>query len=559
MSTSKPTTPIELPAWQALQAHRAAQQATGQSLRQYFASDPQRFEIFSRRHEGLLVDFSKQSITQETLSLLLELAEQAQISQGISRMFTGEILNNTEQRSVLHVALRDANADLLLSEQAKQAAKDSAAVLQQLYLFAEKVRSGSWRGYTDKPIRHIVNIGIGGSDLGPRLVCKALQPFGDPTLSLNFMSSVDGSHVHPILSDCDPETTLFIVASKTFTTQETMANAVTAREWLLAALGNEAAVAKHFVAVSTNQRGVQAFGIDPANMFEFWDWVGGRYSMWSAIGLAAIIFLGKERFRELLAGAHAMDQHFRDTPFIDNLPVLMALISVWNHNFLGADSHAMLVYDDYLRALPGYLQQLEMESNGKSVTRQGEPVAWTTGPIVWGGQGNNGQHAFYQLLHQGTRQVSADFIAPVEPTDPLGEHHAILLANCLAQSEALMKGKTEQEARVELSVQGLSDDQLERLLPYKTFVGNRPSTTILYQRLTPPTLGALLALYEHKVYVQGLLWDINSFDQWGVELGKQLAKAILPQLQGRQALAEHDSSTLGLLNFCRGDPHRGEQ
>jgi glucose-6-phosphate isomerase len=397
----------------------------------------------------------------------------------------------------------------------------------------------------------VVNIGIGGSDLGPKMICEALEPFGDPTLRMHFVSNVDGAHISHVLAECDPESTLFIVASKTFTTQETMTNAHTARAWLIKELGDEAAVARHFVAVSTNVEGVRKFGIDTANMFEFWDWVGGRYSLWSAIGLPIVVYLGMEHFIELLEGAHEMDEHFRSAPLEENLPAILGLLGVWYIDFFGADSHVMLIYDDYLRSLPDYLQQLDMESNGKTIDRAGQPVRVNTGPILWGSLGNNGQHAFYQLLHQGTHLVPADFLAPAHSPNPVGDHHPILLANCLAQAEALMVGKTEAQARAELERQGLSGDALEQLLPYKVFPGNRPSTSLFYRRLNPRTLGSLIALYEHKVFVQGVIWNINSFDQWGVELGKQLANAILPELKGERPAGGHDASTLGLIHFCR--------
>ena len=546
--------PIELPVWGQLQEHADA--TATEHLRDLFAADPDRFRRFSRRFEELLLDFSKNRIRQETFDLLLELARQAQVPQGIKALFGGAKLNVSEQRAVLHTALRQRQAQRRTQAQAvmldgKDVMPIIQQVLEQIRLFAGKVRNQTWLGYTGKPVRTIVNIGIGGSDLGPRLVCQALKPYGDSTLTMHFMSSVDGSHIHPILTSCDPETTLFIVASKTFTTPETMSNANTARDWLLTALGSDTAVARHFVAVSANRRAVEAFGIEDSHLFEFWDWVGGRYSLWSAIGLPIAIYIGFERFIELLRGAQAMDEHFQTAPLQDNLPVLLALMGVWNSNFQGAETHAVLVYDDYLRSLPSYLQQLEMESNGKTVSRDGKPVSWNTAPVIWGGLGNNGQHAYYQLLHQGMRRFSADFLAPVETPDPLGQHHAILMANCLAQSAALMRGKTEQEARAELAAEGLEDEVLERVLPFRVFAGDRPSNTILYRRLTPHTLGSLLALYEHKVFVQGLIWNINSFDQWGVELGKQLAKTLLPEVQGRKPISAHDASTQGLLAFCR--------
>jgi len=548
--------PTELQAWQELREHAdaLAEAQTGAQLRDWFEADPERFQRFSRRFDGLLLDFSKNRIQPQTLEMLLELAHQAQVPEGIAALFEGAIVNTSEQRPALHTALRNradrslefepGNTKLKVMPQVNQ-------VLEQMRLFAGKIRNQTWLGYTGKPIRTIVNIGIGGSDMGPRLVCQALKPFGDPTLTVHFMSSVDGAHVHPILTACDPETTLFIVASKTFTTPETMANANTARDWLLAALGSDSAIARHFVAVSANQRAVEAFGIEPSHMFAFWDWVVGRYSVWSAIGLTAAIYIGFDHFSALLEGAHAMDEHFRSAPLQDNLPVLLALMGIWNSNFEGAESHVLLVYDDYLRALPNYLQQLEMESSGKSVSLAGETIDWRTGPAVWGGLGNNAQHAFFQFLYQGAQRYSADFIASVETPDPLGQHHTMLLANCLAHSAALMKGYTEAEARAVLAEQGLDEAEQARLAPHLTYVGNRPSNTLLYRRLTPRTLGSLLALYEHKTFVQGLIWDVNPFDQWGVEASKSFVKALLPEVQGRQPIGEHDSSTRGLLAYCR--------
>jgi glucose-6-phosphate isomerase len=518
-------------------------------MRDLFAADSQRFDHFSRSFEDILLDFSKNRVTRETLELLLELARQCELPAWIERMFGGETVNNTEKRSVLHVALRN-RGNQPIRVQGEDVMPSVNGELDNIGQFAGQVRSG-WMGYTGKRITQVVNIGIGGSDLGPKMVCEALAPYGDPTLRMHFVSSVDGSHISHVLSECDPETTLFIVASKTFTTQETMTNAATARGWLLSALGEEAAIARHFVAVSTNEQGVRAFGIDTENMFGFWDWVGGRYSLWSAIGLPIAVYIGMDNFITLLEGAHAMDQHFRKAPLEDNLPVILALLGVWYTDFFDAESHGMLIYDEYLRSLPDYLQQLDMESNGKSVNRQGELVDYATGPIIWGALGNNGQHAFYQLLHQGTHLVPADFLAPVHSQDPIGDHHNILLSNCLAQSEALMMGKTEDEARAELQEKGMNPQELAALLPFKVFQGNRPSNTLLYRRLTPRTLGALIALYEHKVFAQGVIWNINSFDQWGVELGKQLCNAILPELKGEKPAGRHDSSTLGLMAYCR--------
>ena len=543
--------PMELPAWTALCNHVHA--IEHQHMRDLFAQDADRFQRFSRQFDDLfLFDFSKNRITAETFEKLIRLARQAQIPEWKERMFNGAVINHTEQRSVLHIALRNqSQTPLTIEGSDEDVMPEVNRVLTQIRRFVEKIRSGNWQGYTGKRIRHVVNIGIGGSDLGPRLVCQALKPYGDLQLQMHFISSVDSAHIYPILSSCDPETTLFIIASKTFTTQETMTNANTARDWLLSAFGDEDAIAKHFVAVSTNRNAVEAFGIDANNMFEFWDWVGGRYSLWSAIGLPIAIYLGMDHFNALLAGAHAMDEHFRSAPLEDNLPVILALLGIWNNNFLGSDGHVMLIYDEYLRSLPAYLQQLDMESNGKRVDRNGQQTSYDTGPIVWGGIGNNGQHAFYQLLHQGTRIVPADFLAPVESQDPLHDHHTIMLANYLAQAEALMKGKTSSEARAELELKGLDEEAIEALLPYKIFPGNRPSNAILYRKLTPNTLGALIALYEHKIFVQGIIWNINSFDQFGVELGKQLCNTLLPELQGKQPIGEHDSSTLGLMAYCQ--------
>lgn len=540
--------PSDLPVWHELKAHHAA--IADLHLRDLFAADPGRFSTFSRRFGDLLIDFSKHRITGETLSLLIELARQAQVPAWIERTFGGEMVNHTERRSVLHVALRNRSNHPILVNGA-DVMPGVNAVLEHMRKFADQVRRGKWRGQTGKRIRDVVNIGIGGSDLGPKMVCEALEPYGDPTLRMHFVSNVDGAHISHVLAECDPESTLFIVASKTFTTQETMTNAHTARAWLIKELGDELAVAKHFVAVSTNAEGVRKFGIDTANMFEFWDWVGGRYSLWSAIGLPIMVYIGMEHFTELLEGAHAMDEHFRTAPLAENLPVILAMLGVWYIDFFGAASQVTLVYDDYLRSLPDYLQQLDMESNGKSIDRDSQPVTVNTGPILWGGLGNNGQHAFYQLLHQGTHLVPADFLAPARSPNPIGDHHAILLSNCLAQAEALMVGKTEAQARAELEKQGLSGEALEKLLPNKVFPGNRPSTSLFYRQMTPQVMGSLLALYEHKVFTQGVIWNINSFDQWGVELGKQLANAILPELKGDRPAGGHDSSTLGLIAFCR--------
>ncbi len=461
-------------------------------------------------------------------------------------MFAGEKINTTEGRSVLHVALRNDPGKPIMVD-GKDVMPDVARVLAQMRQFSDAVRGGAWTGHTGKRITDVINIGIGGSDLGPVMVSEALKPYHQPGLNIHFVSNVDGTHIAETLKPLDPETSLFIVASKTFTTQETLTNATSGRRWLIDALGKEA-VAKHFVALSTNTEAVTAFGIDSANMFEFWDWVGGRYSLWSAIGLPIAVAIGMDRFEELLAGGRAMDDHFRTAPLEANMPVILALIGIWNTDFLGADTYAVLPYDQYLHRLPAYLQQADMESNGKHVTRDGERVDYPTGPILFGEPGTNGQHSFYQLIHQGTRLIPCDFIAPARSHNNVGDHHPILLSNFFAQTEALMAGKSEAQARAELQAQGVSGADLEALVPHKVFDGNRPTNSILVRRFDPHTLGMLIALYEHKIFVQGVIWKVNSFDQWGVELGKQLAKAILPELEDGGAVTGHDVSTNGLIN-----------
>jgi glucose-6-phosphate isomerase len=549
------------PPWRALERHVEAMAAV--HLRDLFADDADRFARFSLRLDDLLLDYSKNRITEETLGLLFDLARQAELEAWRDRMFAGDKINVTEHRAVLHVALRNrANQPILVDGQDVMPAVN--AVLAQMRDFSERVRSGAWRGHTGATITDVVNIGIGGSDLGPQMVCAALEPYQgrgaqaaeggsapNNPVRPHFVSNVDGAHLVDTLADLDPARTLFVIASKTFTTLETMTNAGSARAWLVEKLGAEAAVAKHFVAVSTNARAVTAFGIDQANMFVFWDWVGGRYSLWSAIGLPITLAVGMERFEELLAGAHAMDEHFRTTPLERNLPVILGLIGVWYRNFLGASTHAILPYDQHLYRLPAYLQQADMESNGKSVRRDGARVDCATGPIIWGEAGTNGQHAFYQLIHQGTELIPADFLAGALSQTPLGDHQDKLLANFLAQPEALAFGKTAAEARAELTAEGLDGAALEALVPHKVFEGNRPTNSILYRRLDPATLGKIIALYEHKIFTQGVLWNINSFDQWGVELGKQLAKVILPQLAGHEPVASHDSSTNALINHLK--------
>ena len=538
----------ESPAWRALKDH---QRIIGEmQMRDWFAEDSQRFERFSRRVGEILFDFSKNRITEKTLMLLIELARQADLEQWIEAMFTGQKINTTENRAVLHVALRNrSNRPIIVDGQ--DVMPEVNRVLGKMRRFSEAVRSGEWRGYTGKAITDIVNIGIGGSDLGPKMVCEALKPYARADLRVHFVSNVDSTDLVETLKQVSPETTLFLVASKTFTTQETMANAHSARQWFLNAAKDEAAIAKHFAAMSTNAAAVKQFGIDVDNMFEFWDWVGGRYSLWSAIGLSIALYLGMDRFEELLNGAHKVDVHFRTTPFESNVPVIMALLGVWYNNFFNAHSHAILPYDQYLVHFPAYFQQGDMESNGKSVDRQGAAVNYATGPIIWGQPGTNGQHAFYQLIHQGTQLIPCDFLAAAQSQNPLGEHHSILLSNFLAQTEALMRGKTADEVRKELSAGGTAGEQLELLVAAKTFEGNRPTNSLLYPQLTPEVLGMLIALYEHKIFTQGVIWNINPYDQMGVELGKQLAKKILPELTGAEQVNSHDSSTNGLINVIK--------
>jgi glucose-6-phosphate isomerase len=537
------------PAWKALLDHQPSIAQT--TMRQLFAADPQRFARHAREACGLLVDLSKHRATDETWELLLDLARQADVAGWRDKMFTGGKLNGTEDRAVLHVALRNrTNRPILVDGQ--DVMPEVNRVLGKMREFTERLRDGRWKGHTGQTITDVVNIGIGGSDLGPVMVTEALRPYWKADLRAHFVSNVDGTHLAETVKHLDPARTLFIVASKTFTTQETLTNAKSARAWLLGKLGaGTEAVAKHFVALSTNAAEVERFGIDPANMFEFWDWVGGRYSLWSAIGLSIACVIGMTHFEELLDGGHEMDEHFRTAPLEANLPVLLGMIGVWYANFFDAQSHAILPYDQYLHRFAAYFQQGDMESNGKSVDRDGHPVDYTTGPILWGEPGTNGQHAFYQLIHQGTRVIPCDFIAPVETHNPIGEHHAILLANFFAQTEALMKGKTPDEARAELEAGKLSPERVAQLVPHKTFSGNRPTTSIMVQKLTPRTLGALIALYEHKIFVQGIVWNIYSFDQWGVELGKQLASKILPELAGAAEVTSHDASTNGLINFYK--------
>ncbi|HDN27208.1 MAG TPA: glucose-6-phosphate isomerase [Thioploca sp.] len=534
-------------AWNALKTH---QQALAQvSMRDLFAQDSQRFERFSVEACGLLLDYSKNRLTGETITKLQQLAIEANLPDGIARMFRGEKINHTEQRAALHIALRNRSNRPIMVD-GKDVMPEVNAVLAQIRQFSNSVRDGEWRGYTGKPIESIVNIGIGGSDLGPAMVARALKAYHHPRLRRYFVSNVDGTHLAQTLAKVDPETTLFIIASKTFTTQETLLNAHSARQWLIEKLGDEKAVAKHFVAVSTATQKVTEFGIDPANMFAFWDWVGGRYSLWSAIGLPIAVMIGMENFEQLLAGAHELDTHFETAPYDKNLPVLMGLIEVWYSSFFEASTHAVLPYDYALKLFSPYLQQLIMESLGKHVNCEGNPVDYSTCPIIWGAPGNNGQHAFYQLLHQGTHLVPADFIIAVESQHDLPGHQDAVLSNALAQTYALMMGRTADETRQALDSKGLSGELLAQQLPHRVFQGNQPSNTLVYQKLTPQVLGALIALYEHKIFVQGLCWGINPFDQWGVELGKQVANTLLPALQETAgAHKEHDSSTEGLLKY----------
>ncbi len=534
----------QTPAWKALQAHFA--DMSNVHMRDLFTQDPQRFEHFSVSQGQILLDYSKNRILPETMRLLTALARDAGVNDAIKAMFAGEKINRTEQRAVLHVALRN-KPEKVITIDAMNVMPDVVRVLGQMEGFCQAVRSGKWLGYTGKPIEHIINIGIGGSDLGPQMVVHALKPYWHKSLSPHFIANIDASDLNDTLADIDPETSLFIVASKTFTSKETMANARAARRWFLEQAGaKEADIQKHFVAVSSAADEVEKFGIASANMFEFWDWVGGRYSLWSAIGLPIALMVGMDHFRQLLAGAQEMDEHFHDAPFEENLPVIMAVLGVWYRDFFDASSHAILPYDHYLRKFPAYLQQGDMESNGKSVTIDGEEVDYHTGPIIWGAAGANGQHAFYQLIHQGTQLIPADFIVPVQShhqvTTQYGEHHRLLLSNCIAQSEALMCGRDPANVKRELK-----EENKESLIPHCSFKGNKPSNTIMLDKITPHNLGALIALYEHKIFAQGVIWNVNSFDQWGVELGKTLSKAIEPELNGLPAEREHDCSTSALI------------
>jgi glucose-6-phosphate isomerase len=536
----------ESPAWRALAAHRETMLAV--HVRDLFAADAGRFDRFSLELSDVLVDYSKNRVTEVTMKLLFDLARQARVFEWRDRMFAGEKINRTEDRAVLHVALRNRSNRPILVD-GKDVMPEVNAVLAKMREFTTAVRSGAWKGHTGKRITEVVNIGIGGSDLGPTMATLALKPYWQPGMRAHFVSNVDGTQLVETLKEVDPEQTLFVVESKTFTTQETLMNAQSARAWLVEKLGTEAAVPRHFVAVSTATAEVAKFGIDTKNMFGFWDWVGGRYSLWSAIGLPIALLVGMDSFEELLAGGHATDEHFRSAPLEKNVPAILGLLGIWYSNFFGASTHAILPYDQYMSRFAAYFQQGDMESNGKRVTRDGHFIEdYTTGPIVWGEPGTNGQHAFYQLLHQGTRLVPCDFLAPLETHNPLGHHHEVLLANYFAQTEALMRGKTPDEARAELETQKLTPARVAELVAHKTFPGNRPTTSILFTKLTPKTLGMLIAMYEHKIFVQGVVWEILSFDQWGVELGKQLAKKIEPELESKGLVATHDGSTNALIN-----------
>lgn len=546
------TNPTQTPSWQALSQHY--QEIFPQHMRDMFAEDAHRAEKLSLKLDDFLLDYSKQRITSKTLELLLQLARETDVENWRERMFTGEKINFTENRAVLHTALRNRSNKPVLVD-GKDVMPEVNRVLKKMREFTEQVRAGKWQGYSGKRINTLVNIGIGGSDLGPVMVCNALKAFASPDLDVHFVSNIDGTHLAQTLQVCDPETTLFIVASKTFTTQETMTNARSARTWFLQHANDRQHIAKHFVALSTNAMAVEEFGIDPVNMFEFWDWVGGRYSLWSAIGLSIALYIGMDNFEQLLAGAHEMDHHFRTAPLEKNMPVIMAMLGIWYNNFFNCETHAILPYDQGLSRFPAYLQQGDMESNGKFVNRKGERIEYSTGPIIWGEAGTNGQHAFYQLIHQGNKLIPCDFIVPIKSQYQVGEHgnehHNILLSNILAQTKALMQGKTSKEAKAELEAQGLDHHQIMTLLPHRVFGGNRPTNTLMIDELTPKSLGKLIALYEHKIFVQGIVWNINSFDQWGVEYGKQIAQKILPQLSSKDSISDHDGSTNRLINYFK--------
>ena len=535
--------PTSTRAWKKLEAH--AEKMKQVHMRDLFKSDADRFSSFSIEEKDILFDYSKNIVTKETIDLLIELADESKLKDAITGMFNGEKINQTEGRSVLHTALRNFSGDPVITDGEDVMPKVSK-VLAQMKDICQRVHSGEWKGYTGNKIKHIVNIGIGGSDLGPVMVTEALKPYWVKDIQVHFVSNVDGTHIAECLKVIEADSTLFLVASKTFTTQETMTNAHSARSWFLESAGDERHIAKHFVALSTNEKAVTQFGIAKENIFEFWDWVGGRYSLWSAIGLSIALTIGYENFESLLKGAFEMDKHFRQKPYDKNIPVIMALLGIWYVNFFGAASEAILPYDQYMHRFAAYFQQGNMESNGKSVDRKGERLSYSSGPVIWGEPGTNGQHAFYQLIHQGTLLIPCDFIAPAQSHNPLGDHHPKLLSNFFAQTEALMNGKTAEEAEKELS--HLDTEERKKLLPFKVFEGNKPTNSVLAKQINPFTLGMLVAAYEHKIFVQGVIWNIFSFDQWGVELGKQLANKILPELQDAEKTTGHDSSTNGLIN-----------
>ncbi|UZE95879.1 glucose-6-phosphate isomerase [Alkalimarinus alittae] len=541
----KPTL-TDLPSWSALEAH--AKHIIPLHMRDMFANDPERFKRFFTEAAGIKLDYSKNRISAETKSLLVNLAREANLPEKIEAMFQGKAINTTEKRPALHIALRNLANDPIEVD-GKDIMPDVRDALQQMDQFVWRIHSAQWRGFSNKPFTDIISIGIGGSFLGPKLVSASLKPYWNNTLNCHYVANIDGSHITEVLKHVNPETTLFIIQSKSFGTQETLENTKVARSWFLRNGGNLETIAKHFVAVTANTQSAIEFGIQEENIFPMWDWVGGRYSLWSAIGLPIALTIGMDGFKALLSGAHAMDNHFRTAPLEENLPVIQGLLGIWYGNFLGADSHAILPYDHYLRGLPAHIQQLDMESNGKSVDLDGDETDYTTGPIIWGGAGANGQHAYHQLLHQGTRLSPADFIIPLQSHNPVATHHAILFANCLSQTQALMQGKTEQEAKQELLDKGLSHEDANTLAPHKVIAGNKPSNTILFDKATPRTVGALIAMYEHKVYVQGAIWNINSFDQWGVELGKQLGNEILHKLLDEPSNKQLDASTEGLIDL----------
>ena len=541
----KKQNPTSTQAWQKLQAHCDVH--GGLHMKDLFAHDDRRFNRFSITHEDILLDYSKNRISEETMTLLIKLAEELDLKSGIEQMFSGAIINETERRAVLHTALRQqGNAPIIV--EGKDIIPDIRLVQTKMKHFCDRFHSGQIKGYSNKPLTQVVNIGIGGSDLGPVMVTEALKPYWQEGVETHFVSNVDGSHIAEVLKQTNPETTLFIIASKTFTTQETMTNAHTARQWFLKNGGSEKNIKDHFIALSTNQNGVEQFGIASENMFSFWDWVGGRYSLSSAIGMSIALTIGYDNFDQLLAGMGGMDQHFRETEFDKNIPVILALLGIWYNNFYNADSEAILPYDQYLHRFSAYFQQGNMESNGKSIDRDGKEITYQTGPIIWGEPGTNGQHAFYQLIHQGTKLIPCDFIAAAQSHNPISDHHEKLLTNFFAQTEALMNGKTRDEVIAEYEANGIPQSEYKKIVPFKVFEGNKPTNSILIKKLTPYTLGQLISMYEHKIFVQGYIWNVYSFDQWGVELGKQLAKAILPELQSEAQVSSHDSSTNGLIN-----------